>query len=158
VVPKGTIVTAYGDRNVLASEFLNTTVLEDVYFMSNPTDPKYVRVGDIWDPEDVPGRVPADVAVGHMLNDGANITLAHIERAGDTLIDAVNDYARRAGAAGNLNFTQDAYEGTWALKATRDLQPGEELFVSYGPSFWLHNLMTTVANPFMRLVLYEVGT
>jgi hypothetical protein len=41
----------------------------------------------------------------------------------------------------NVNFTEDAHQGSWEMVATRDIKPGEELFLPYGPAHWLNILM-----------------
>lgn len=126
--------------------------------MSIPNKPEHVRVGKLWDPKDVPAKVGHDVPVGHLMNDGANIGAEDLGVPGrDTFVDIIEHYTARSHAKANVNWTADAIsEGTFELIATRRLQPGEELFLNYGPVYWLDDLMKRGPNPFVRLIVYNV--
>jgi hypothetical protein len=60
--------------------------------------------------------------------------------------------AERARA--NVRWGAGAVGGRWAIEATRAIAPGEELFLSYGPAYWLSLLSNHHPDPLVRLLAY----
>jgi hypothetical protein len=78
----------------------------------------------------------SDVAyLGHMMNDGATIL-----KRNNSNEEARTVYSRATFEAHNAAFfvVEDCH---YAAIATRDIIPGEELFVSYGEGYWLSRLL-----------------
>lgn len=48
--------------------------------------------------------------------------------------------------------------GGWELMATRTVQPGQELYMSYGRTYWLKRLLNTSMDSRLRLLLYLYQT
>jgi hypothetical protein len=54
-----------------------------------------------------------------------------------------------------VEFHADAEKGSWEMVAARELRPGEELFLTYGPAYWLYALITHHPDPLVRLLVYS---
>jgi len=87
-------------------------------------------------------RSPRDGGgVGHVVNDGARIdaneALWSSSLAREKEDDVVEAYVAKSLAMENVVVAYPFHDKVALFVAKRDLQPGEELFRSYGPGYWL---------------------
>lgn len=153
-MPAGTLMTIYGDQNV------HTADLEDnEYGMYNPQRPDRSRLGQPWAGR-VPSKVEAKDKVGHIINDGDSISIPPSDRGGPLLgmegfKRRVKEYEVTSAARGNVGFPGHGMAGKmWEMRAMREIQPGEELFWSYGVQYWLHRIGITSEDPLALLLVY----
>jgi hypothetical protein len=144
-VPRGGIITVYGDRMEPS-----TAGSEGMYGLRDSKDPSMSRVGSPW--MKPPGLVEASEPVGHMCNDAATISAPSQgwpSIAG--LAKMVQDYDTESRARSNVQVTND---GTWRMVASREVMPGEELYLSLGAGHWLAQMLRTTREPLVRAVVY----
>lgn len=153
-VPAGTLLTIYGDRNV------HTADLEDnEYGMYNPQRPDRSRLGSPWSGP-VPSRVKAQEKVGHIINDGASISIPPSDRGAPLLgmegfKRLVQEYEKMSAERANVGFPGHGMASKmWEMRAMRPIAPGEELFWSYGTQYWLHRIGMTAMDPLALLLVY----
>lgn len=154
-VEAGMIVTHYGGKDGSISE--GGAML---YAMASAENATQMRIGQPWDGE-VPHLLNADEHLGYMVNDPAAIILAPSRDGGPVLrgglkelIALVSQYYATEDQKANLASPQGA---DWAIHATRSIQPGEELYMTYGAEYWLWQLLYAPMDkidPFDRLVVY----
>lgn len=149
LIEEGSVVTTYGGRDVLFSD-LGSSPEDVAYSLSDPVRPEYVRVGKPWTGP-VPTLVdPHEVAMGHLLNDGAKIVIN--DYPGEQgLQEIIRQYESASIAAANVRWST---EKAWDVVATRHIIAGEELLVSYGALYWLSPIMYQSPNPMIRLLIY----
>jgi hypothetical protein len=89
------------------------------------------------------------------MNDGALVSGSWEGVEG--LMAAVDAYEGQTSARRNVAFDD---KGRWRVMAARDIQPGEELFYSYGAGYWVDRLISTASKPEQRLLAYfwKVGS
>jgi hypothetical protein len=131
-----------------------------LYAISSREDTDKMRVGGPWEGE-VPHLVQEGEELGHLINDVHGLTLNYAKGAGPVLRGGIKDleamlteYHKAAEHKSNVAYPEGP---TWAMRATRDIQPGEELLYSYGPEYWLARLLyaqPSEIDPFDRLVVY----
>lgn len=155
-VEPGTIVCFYGGEDASTK---NATG-DMLYAVSSLDDPDRLRVGAPWQ-----GSVPhyglQGEELGHLANDPAAILLVNPSREGPVLRGGVKDlegllteYHKAAELKANVAHPEGP---TWAMRAKRVIQPGEELLMSYGADYWLSLLLYAPPadiDPFDRLVVY----
>jgi hypothetical protein len=151
-VAKDTILTVYGGRTMPTPLMENTA-----YALGIDNRPDIHRVGEPWQGE-VPAMVMQDMAVGHLVNDGAVITLAEDADAllmgVDGLHELIDAYHTASMERQNIGFGHGKVVGCWDMVATREIQPGEELFFSYGYVYWLSRVVNRSPDPLRRLLAY----
>jgi hypothetical protein len=149
VIEEGSVVTTYGGRDVLFSD-LGSSFEETTYALKDPLRPEHVRVGKPWTGP-VPSLVdPHEVAMGHLLNDGAKIVINDYPGE-QRLQEIIREYELASAAAANVRWST---EKSWDVVATRHIIAGEELLVSYGALYWLSPIMYQSPNPMIRLLIY----
>lgn len=158
VVKEGTVVTIYGTHTLPSSGATDAT-----YSLVLPERPGVSRVGEPWTGK-VPTAVKAGVAVGHIINDAAMIVPSDLLAVGEArfmgkpqLERAMEAYEDASVAQRNVIVDRASAEGEWDMIATRDIQPGEELFHSYGPEYWKAKALLALdlgKDPLTRLSMY----
>lgn len=158
VVPAGTYVTSYGDRDLLAATGEDDGDEVMAYAMSIPGRDDWIR----WGPVHPVGRVGEGLMVGQMMNDGAVIHVPALEDLGageyvgySGLEAAIEEYQKQTLARVNVGPPGGPGRGDWAMHLDRDVDRGSELFITYGPMYWLNRLMFDPAStPLTRLLTY----
>jgi hypothetical protein len=107
-----------------------------------------VRTGPSWSGP-VPSRVVGGAAHGHFMNDGALVSDTWTGVEG--LMAAINAYEDQTGVRRNVVYDPN---GRWRVLAARDLEPGEELFNTYGAGYWVDRLSSMAGKPEQRLLAY----
>jgi hypothetical protein len=150
-VAKDTILTVYGGRTMPA-----VLVEDKMYALGIEGRRDITRVGEPWQ-GDVPAMVMQDMAVGHLVNDGAVIALAEdadpLLMGLDGLSELIDAYYSASMERQNINFGHGKVVGCWDMVATREIQPGEEIFFSYGYLYWLSKAYKS-PDPLQRLSVY----
>jgi hypothetical protein len=100
-----------------------------------------------------PNRCHNDDAayVGHLLNDGACLT-----HRDDTQMQEL--YTRHSLAAANAKIVVGAESCHVELVATKPIAPGQEIFLSYGASYWLSRLPNEEQSQQLALPLLQTSS
>lgn len=77
--------------------------------------------------------------VGQLINDAAMIDVSTRTATLEEVYEKIRRYKERGNEIASLAWMQDD-SNPFMLFATRDINVGEELFVSYGPAYWLGDL------------------
>lgn len=141
---KDTLLTYYGVGETVEESVKNSPGAR--YNVAVPGKTGWVRMAHPWD-QPLPSRVEDGLLghkVGHLINDATALpnTGLGLKRMWDNALA----YANASGEGSNVVMGKD-----WGVRATKDITPGEELLMTYGPAYWLHHIAQHNDEPLLRL-------
>lgn len=106
-----------------------------------------------------PGVCENPWLLGHILNDGVSLSVAPGDSADDVARKAIV-YTKASMAKRNVDFMPLLCNGedvACAMVASRDIEEGEELFVSYDSNYWIKQSMGKVDEKLLAHVVMHTS-